>query len=220
MKSTRLAVLAPVNQYRKLRKKLRLGESRNNEEADVLSIINHSLNTGIVPSHFKKARVTPVPKSRATSSDDVSNYWPISQLSFISKVLERVVANRIRSHLEEYHLFDKYQLAYRAAHSTETALLRVHHDITSTLDKGSTVALVMLDQSAAFDVIDHDILLQRLEFVFGISGRGLKWFGSYLQDRSRCVCVGKMSPKHFLWFAEYAKTQYWVLSYILCTPNQ
>ena len=102
-----------------------------------------------------------------------------------------MVANRIRSHLEEYHLFDKYQLAYRAAHSTETALLRVHHDITSTLDKGSTVALVMLDQSAAFDVIDHDILLQRLEFSFGISGRALKWFGSYLQDRSQCVCVGK-----------------------------
>ena len=77
-------------------------------------------------------------------------------------MLERVVTNRIRRHLEEYHLFDKYQSAYRATHSTETALLRVHHDITSALDKGSTVALVMLDQSAAFDVTDHDILLQRL----------------------------------------------------------
>jgi len=106
-------------------------------------------------------------------------------------VLERVVTNRIRPHLAEYRLFDKYQSAYRAAHSTETALLRVHHDITSALDKGSTVALVMLDQSAAFDVIGHDILLQRLEFAFGISGRALKWFGSYLQDRSQCVCVGK-----------------------------
>ena len=74
-------------------------------------------------------------------------------------MLERVVTNRIRPHLEEYHLFDKHQSAYRAAHSTEAALLRVHHDITSALDKGSTVALVMLDQSAAFDVIDHDILL-------------------------------------------------------------
>ena len=161
--------------------------------ATLLSIINHSLDIGVVPSHFKNARVTPVRKSRATSSDDVSNYRPISQLPFISKVLERVVSNRIRPHLEEYHLFDKYQSAYREAHSTETALLRlrVHHDITSALDKGSTVAVVMLDQSAAFDVIDHDILLQRLEFAFGISGRALKWFGSYLQDRSQCVCVRK-----------------------------
>jgi len=150
-----------------------------------------ALDTDVVPFHFKKARVTPVPKSRATSYDDISNYRPTSQLPFISKVLERVVTNRIRPHLEEYHLFDKYQSAYRTTHSTETALLRVHHDITSALDKGSTVALVMLDQSAAFDVIDHNILLQRLEFAFGISGRDLKWFGSYLQDRSQCVCVEK-----------------------------
>ena len=118
---------------------------------ELLSIINHSLDTGVV-------------------YDDVSNYRPISQLPFISKVLEGVVTNCIRPHLEEYHLFDKYRSAYRAAHSTETALVRVHHDITSALDKGSTVALVMLDQSAAFDVIDHDILLKRLEFAFSISG--------------------------------------------------
>ena len=146
---------------------------------------------GVVPSHFKKAQVTPVPKSRAILYDNISKYRPISQLPFNSKVLERVVTNCIPAHLEEYHLFDKYQSAYRAAHSTETALLRVHHDITSAPDKGSTVALVMLDQSATFDVIAHDILLQRLEFAFGISGRALKWFGSYLQDRSQCVCVGK-----------------------------
>jgi len=137
--------------------------------ATLLSIINHSLNTGVLPSHFKKALVTPVPQSRTTSYDDVSNYRPISQLPFISKVLERVVTNRIRPHLED-HLFDKYQSAYRAAHSTEKALLRVHHDITSALDKGSTVALVMLNQSATFSVIGHDILLQHLEFAFGISG--------------------------------------------------
>jgi len=191
--------------------------------AALLSIINHSLDTGVIPSHFKKARATPVPKSRATSYDDVSTYRPISQLPFISKVLERVVTNRIRPHLEDYHLFDKYQSAYRAAHSTEAALLRVHHDITSSLDKGSTVALVMLDQSAAFDVIDHDILLQRLEFAFGISGRALKWFGSYLEDRSQCVCVGKDVSKTLpvlCGVAEYPKAQYWVRSYILCTPNQ
>jgi len=97
--------------------------------ATLLSIINHSLDTGVVPFHFKKARVTPVPKLRATSYDDVSNYRPISQLPFISKVLEQVVTNRIRPHLGEHHLFDKYQSAYRAAHSTKTALLHVHHDM-------------------------------------------------------------------------------------------
>jgi len=73
--------------------------------------------------------------------------------------------------------------AYRAAHPTETALLRVHHDITSALDKGSTVALVMLDQSAAFDVIDHDILLQRLELPLK------KWSSSYLLRKRFLVAI-------------------------------
>jgi len=163
--------------------------------ATLLSITIHFLDTGVAPSHFNKARVTPVPKSRDTSCDDVSNYRPTSQLQFISKVLERVITNRIRPHLEEYHLFDKYQSAYRAAHSIETALFRVHHDITSALDKGSTVALMMLDRSAAIDVIDHDMLQKRLEFAFGISGQALKWFSSYMQDRSQCVCVGKVVCK-------------------------
>lgn len=87
-------------------------------------------------------------------------------------------------------LHDRVQSAYRARHSTETALLRVHHDIASALDNNCSAVLVMLDLSAAFDVIDHPILIQRLEHSYGISGQALMWIQSYLQNRKQRVVVG------------------------------
>lgn len=72
----------------------------------------------------------------------------------------------------------------------ETALLRVHHDITSALEKGMCVVLLMLDLSAAFDVIDHTILINRLEFSFGITGAALSWIQSYLSDRHQSIAIG------------------------------
>jgi hypothetical protein len=82
------------------------------------------------------------------------------------------------------------QSAYRSCHSTETALLRVHHDIATVLDNNSCSILVMLDLSAAFDVLDHGILYQRLEYTFGISGSALAWIKSYLSNRSQQVAIG------------------------------
>jgi hypothetical protein len=90
-------------------------------------------------------------------------------------------------------LFDDMQsAAYSTGHSTETALLRVHHDITYALDNNACVILLMLDLSAAFDVIDHDILFDRLQYSFGISGTALSWIRSYLTDRSQCVSIGSV----------------------------
>jgi hypothetical protein len=85
------------------------------------------------------------------------------------KVLEKVVAARLEHHIDSNSLHDNLQSAYRARHFTETALLRVHHDIVSTLDKNCCVVLLMIDLSAAFDVIDHTILLERLNYSFSIS---------------------------------------------------
>jgi hypothetical protein len=82
------------------------------------------------------------------------------------------------------------QSAYRAQHSTETALLRVHHDIVSELDKNCCVVLLMLDLSAAYDVVNHTILLERLNYSFGISDSALSWIESYLKDRSQRVAIG------------------------------
>ena len=86
------------------------------------------------------------------------------------------------TNLQPNSLLDDLQSAYRTGHSTETALLRVHHDITSALDNNSCAVLVMLDLSAAFDVIDHKILFQRLEYSYGISGPALAWIISYLTN--------------------------------------
>jgi len=103
----------------------------------------------------------------------MKNYRPISNLPFISKLIEKVVARRIEEHLEHNGLNDIYQSACRRGHSTETALLKVHSDIAEALDEGHMTSLIMLDLFAAFDVIDHTILLKRLEFSFGIKDTAL-----------------------------------------------
>jgi hypothetical protein len=112
-------------------------------------------------------------------------------LSYL-KILERVVANRLEEHLESNSLHDDLQSAHRACHSTETALLRVHHDITLALDNNSCAVLVMLDLSAAFDAIDHPILMERLQYSHGITGQALTWINSYLSDRSQSVNIGNI----------------------------
>ena len=102
--------------------------------------------------------------------DDLRNYRPISNLSFLSKILEKVVANRLHEHIYNHHLSNDLQSAYKRFHSTETALLKIHNDIVDNMDNGKVTALTLLDLSAAFDTIDHSILLQRLHRYFGISG--------------------------------------------------
>ena len=89
------------------------------------------------------------------------------------------------------------QSAYRRGHSTETAVLRVHSDLVDAIDKGDFALLTLLDLSAAFDTVDHDVLLQRLSITFGIKDAALQWFRSYLSDRTQSVCVasGSTSPR-------------------------
>lgn len=126
----------------------------------------------------------------------MKNYRPVSILSFISKVLEKVVAQRIQSHINLTNASNPFQSAYRKSHSTETALLRIQNDISTAMDKGKVTALTLLDLSAAFDTIDHLILLKRLETWFSISGSALHWFSSYLTDRSQQIRLDDiLSPK-------------------------
>ena len=133
---------------------------------------------------FKTALVRPLLKKPNLDREDFKNYRPVSNLPFVSKVLEKTVSTRIENHLSSFSLNDNLQSAYRSCHSTETALLRVHHDVVSALDNGNCVVLVMLDLSAAFDVIDHEILFNRLKHSFGIDGEALSWIKSYLHERS------------------------------------
>ena len=163
----------------------------------ITTIINLSLSTSVVPTSFKGAIVRPLLKKPGLDKDIPKNYRPVSNFPFISKVLEKVVERRLENHLASNYLHDRVQSTYHAGHSTETALLRVHHDITCALDKNRCAVLVMLNLSAAFDVIDHTILRKRLEYSFGISGGVLQWLLSYLQDRTQRIAIGSVLSNEF-----------------------
>ena len=119
----------------------------------------------------------------------LKNYRPVSNLTFILKVIEKVISGRLNEHLINNSLFDPLQSAYRDKQSTETALIKIQNDILSALDVGSSAILLMLDLSAAFDTIDHNILLSRLCNVYGITGDALDWFRSYLTGRIQRVVI-------------------------------
>ena len=118
------------------------------------------------------------------SKDDTENYRPVSNLNFVSKIIEKVIANRIRSHLERNDLSNQYQSAYKKLHSTETALLKVENDIILNMDEGRVTALTLLDLSAAFD---HSSSTNLMSTWYGIDGIALDLFVSYLSDRKQKV---------------------------------
>ena len=124
----------------------------------------------MVPAPFKKASITPLLKKPTLDKNEKKNYRPVSNLPFASKILEEVVSKSLLSHRASNHLNVMYQSAYRQHHSTETALLKVHNDVLQALDKGECVFLVLLDLSAAFDTINHEILEKHLTPELGIRG--------------------------------------------------
>ena len=117
--------------------------------------------------------VKPLLKKFSLPPDDLASYRPISNLNFVSKILERIIHTRITEHLQTFPSICPFQSAYRKFHSTETALLRIQNDLLLAIDKRKLSALVLLDLSAAFDTIDHGILLERLSSSFGITGSAL-----------------------------------------------
>ena len=104
---------------------------------------------------YKSSLIRPLLKKRGLDQNILNNYRPISNLPFVSKVLEKVVSIRIEEHLISHNLHKQHQSAYGKFHSTETALLKVQNDILQSLDQNNVTVLVMLDHSAAFDTIDH-----------------------------------------------------------------
>ena len=162
----------------------------------LLDMINLSLLTGYVPQSFKLAVIKPLLKKPTLDPEVLANYRPISNLPFLSKILEKIVAEQLYDFLQNNSLFEDFQSGFRAHHSTETALVKVTNDLLMASDEGLVSVLVLLDLSAAFDTIDHQILIQRLEYLIGIKGTALRWFESYLLDRSQFVHVNDESSVH------------------------
>ncbi|XP_058480016.1 extracellular calcium-sensing receptor-like [Solea solea] len=162
----------------------------------ITTIINSSLSSGIVPPTLKLATITPLLKKPGLDPDNLDNFRPISNLPLLSKILERAILSQLQQYLLNSQLFETFQSGFRPHHSTETALLKVTNDLLLSADSGSLSILLLLDLSAAFDTIDHSILLHRLQTI-GFSGTALSWFSSYLTDRHHYVSINNFKSNTF-----------------------
>ena len=159
----------------------------------IAAIVRTSLKDGKFPTSLKTTVVRPKLKKPDLDTELFQSYRPVANITFIAKVIEKSVAIQTYDYLNENALLPSFQSAHRPQHSTETALVRVTNDILKALDSRTDIILVMLDLSATFDTIDHDILLKRLHSYFGFKDTVLTWFKSYLLGRTQFVCIGKSS---------------------------
>ena len=131
----------------------------------------------------------PLHKKPSLDRNSLKNYRPVSNLSFISKLIEKVVGNQLNEFISHEGLLNVNQSAYKSSHSTETTLLKIQNDIAFSVDSGKAVALTLLDLSAAFDTIDHSLLYDCLHDWFGLDGTVL-WIKSYLSNRKQKIKIG------------------------------
>ena len=161
-------------------------------------LINLCFSTGIFPTGFKSAVVKPLLKKPTLDYEVLKNFRPISNLTFLTKLIEKVIAERLVSHMQDNGMVEKFQSAYKANHSTETALLRVYNDMLFSIDQRGGGILVLLDLSSAFDTIDHAMLFNLWQDIFGISGSALDLLKSYLDGRTQCVQIDDFQSLNML----------------------
>ena len=152
-------------------------------------IVNCSLHNGSFTSELKQANVKPLLKKLGLTVDDKKNFRPVSNVSFVSKLIERAISVQLNKHAKKTGNLEPFQSTYRENHSTETALLHVKTDLLNALDNKEITCLVLLD------TIKIDYLLNRLRYCFGTTGMALKWFEEYLMDCKQEVIVPD-STKH------------------------
>ena len=160
-----------VNVIRKLYHELKI---------TLMNIFSLSLKKGIFPEKMKIVKVSPIFKKGDKSI--LSNYRPISVLPCFSKILERIMYNRLYAYLAENNILFNKQFGFRAGHSTEHALLELIDQISDSFNDKSYFLGIFIDLSKAFDTVDHKILLKKLQH-YGIKGKNLSWFESYLTGR-------------------------------------
>ena len=146
----------------------------------ITHFVNLSITTGIIPDDLKVARVVPLYKKKTKTN--VENYRPISVLSIISKIFERIVFNQLNNLLTEHKLLYIFHSGFRSSYSTDTCLIHLTDYITQECDNGNYTGMVLLDLQKAFDTVDHAILLKKLSGV-GVTELSICWFRSYLTGR-------------------------------------
>ena len=152
----------------------------------VCHIVNLSLQQGIFPSKYKVAKIIPLLKK--DDPLDPKNYRPVAILCILSKVIERAVFLQIVEYMNDQDLFHPNHHGFRAGHSTTTAMIQMYDTWVQAVDKGELAGVCMLDMSAAFDVVDHSILLKKLK-LYGFDDEAIKWMENYLSGRSQAVYV-------------------------------
>ena len=158
----------------------------------LVNIVNKSLREeNMFPSKHKHATIRPAIKDRYGDTEEYNNYRPISNSSFIAKLLEKAALIELDTHVKAYNLHAENQSGYREKHSCETCMVKIINDINDMIENGNMVALILLDLSAAFDTVDHKILTTRLRTYFGLTSQVLKWIVSYLTNRSFSVNIKK-----------------------------
>ncbi len=149
-------------------------------------IVNNSFSVGVFPDKWKRAIVKPLPKLETATSP--TDYRPISLLPTLSKVLEKLAFQQILKYLKNHELMDPLQSGFRKDHSTLSALLKVTNDMYDALDNSEVSVLILLDYSKAFDTVNHQLLLTKLQ-ALGFKTSALNWILSYLSDRYQKVVV-------------------------------
>ena len=149
-------------------------------------IFNLSFSTGQHPDIFKIAKTIPIFKKGSRLM--VSNYRPISLLSNLNKILEKLMFSRVYKFLDDYQCIYSLQFGFRSKHSTNHALIDITENIRKALDNKSFACGIFVDLQKAFDTVNHNILLKKLDY-YGIRGTVNDWFASYLNNRSQFVSL-------------------------------
>ena len=161
----------------------------------ITSIVSNSITTGIFAHSWKTAIVHPILKEAGLALQ-LSNFRPVSNLSFLSHVVECPVLKQFNKHCKDHDLIPYYQSAYRVYYTCETAIVKIVNDILSAMENQRVTTLMAVDLSATFDTVDHSILISVLRERFGITEMELSWFESYLHLRYCKVSVGTTYSKN------------------------
>ena len=156
----------------------------------ITDLVNLSLSKGNMDGLLKEAIIRPLLKDHDIDINKLGNYRPVSNLQFLGKLIERVVLSRLQEHMDTINYHNNTQFGYKKSHSTELLLLKFINDILVGIDSKNGVVVLLIDLSAAFDTVDNKKLLNILCNELKIRGNALKWFKSFLTNRSQCVLIG------------------------------